>query len=96
MSTDSNSKPAAQTAPVAQTKPSVAATQQAQQKPVLEAKYKSEDFNGAPIVKLALLVPDTMQYDAIYKLKLDSTEAVEMPLTPFFAERIGKTIKLVP
>lgn len=94
MSTDSSSKPAAITASAAQTKTSAVATPQAPQKSALP-KFKSEDFDGAPIVKLALLTPDTMQYDSRYKLKLDSTEPVEMPLTPFFAERLNKTIKLV-
>lgn len=94
MSTDSSSKPAVATASAAVTKASAAVTPQVQQKSVLP-KYKSEDFDGAPIVKLALLTPDTMQYDSRYKLKLDSTEPVEMPLTPFFAERLNKTIKLV-
>jgi hypothetical protein len=37
---------------------------------------------------------DTMQYDPQNHLKLDSTEPTEMPLTPFFAERIGRTIEL--
>ena len=98
MSTDSTSKVAVPTAQATQTKTSVAPTTQVQPKPVLakpEQKYKSEDYDGAPIVKLALITADTMQYDARYKLKLDSTEPVEMPLTPFFAERLNRTVKLV-
>jgi hypothetical protein len=43
---------------------------------------------------LKLRLADTMQYDSMYHLKLDSTEPTEMPLTPFFAERIGRTIDL--
>lgn len=95
MSTDLSSKPIAATASAATIKPSAATTPQAQQKPVLKQKYNSDDFDGAPIVKLALLTPNTMQYDSKYRLKLDSTEPTEMPLTPFFAERLNKTIKLV-
>jgi hypothetical protein len=59
-----------------------------------KSKYNSEDYNGAPIVKLALIKDGTMQYDSRFKLKLDSTEPTEMPLTPFFAERLNKTVLL--
>jgi hypothetical protein len=61
---------------------------------VKEAKYKPEDYGGALIVKLRLIKAGTMQYDPIYKLKLSSIEPTEMPLTPFFAGRIGQTIEL--
>lgn len=103
MSTDSSSKQTVTTAPVIPTKQSAPAVPAAQvnsasnvtkQEVKVEPKYKSEDFNGAPIVKLKLKQKDTMQYDPIYHLKLDSTEATELPLTPFFAERIGRTIEL--
>lgn len=89
MSTDSSSKATASTAPVQQTKPSVT-----QEQKVVSSIYKSEDYDGAPIVKLGLITGGTMQYDSKYKLKLDTVEPTEMPLTPFFAERLNKTITL--
>jgi hypothetical protein len=78
-----------------ETKQSVPAAQAAPIKSAsIKAKYKSEDFGGVPIVKLKLKFAGTMQYDSQYHLKLDSTEATELPLTPFFASRIGQTIDL--
>lgn len=107
MSTDTNLKPPVTTATAAATKPSAQPQQAAptgtasqakpetKEEPVkVEPKYKSEDYNGAPIVKLRLKQEGIMQYDHVYGLKLESTTAVEMPLTPFFAERIGRTIEL--
>jgi hypothetical protein len=81
-------------------KPSVPTVPVQANKPVpppaapIVSKYKSEDYNGAPIVKLRVIQENTMQYDTQYKLLLDSTTPVEMPLTPFFAGRIGTTIEL--
>jgi len=86
-------KQSAPVAPVAPAKSVSTPTPQPQAAKV-EPKYKSEDFDGAPIVKLKVKQAGTMQYDPQYHLKLDSTEATEMPLTPFFAERIGRTVEL--
>jgi len=97
MSTDTNLKEAVSTVQVPQTKASASVIKQDQQEPVLqkvESKYKSEDYNGAPIVKLSLIKGGTMQYDSKFKLKLDSIEPTEMPLTPFFAERLNRTVLL--
>ena len=96
MSTDTNVKPAVTTAQAVQTKTSVVPPKPAQPETVLkpESKYKSEDFGGAPIVRLKLKQAGIMQYDSVYKLKLDSVEPTEIPLTPFFAERIGRTVEL--
>ena len=92
MSTDSNLKQTAPTVTATAIKPSV------QQTPVeivsTNNTFNPSDYNGAVIVKLRLLNANTMQYDAEHKLKLDSTEPTEMPLTPFFASRIGKTVEI--
>ena len=97
--TVAGTKPSAVVPPVAPTgtvsqvaKPEVKAEVKLEEK--VAPKYKSEDYNGAPIVKLRLKQEGIMQYDHAYGLKLDSTTPVEMPLTPFFAERIGRTIEL--
>lgn len=109
MTTATDSKQPADTAKGTETKPSAPAPSAAPAKsvsasvqpstpappaPKVEPKYKSEDYNNVPIVKLRIKQAGTMQYDPQYHLKLDSTEGVEMPLTPFFAERIGRTIEL--
>ena len=49
-------------------------------------------------VKMRLIKEGTMQYDPSYPdLKLNSAakEGVLMPLTPFFASKIGSTIELI-
>lgn len=109
MSTDTTLKAPVTVAPVVATPQSVPAAQAAQVKPAsseVEVKeksiaeiiaasgYKSEDYDGAIIVVLKLNQPDIMQYDSVYKLKLDSTEPTAMPLTPFFAARLNSTVSL--
>jgi hypothetical protein len=110
MSTDTTSKPVVNTAKAVGTPQSAQTTQQVPLKSALDAKppvieeappvvvtetkYKSSDYDNVPIVKMKLKKADTMQYDHMYHLKLDSTEPVEMPLTPFFAARIGQTIEI--
>lgn len=85
----------AQPSPASTTQATKPADSQPKEEPkVVNAKYKSEDYDGAPIVKLKLKQAGIMQYDAWYKLKLDSTEPTELPLTPFFAERLNRTIEL--
>lgn len=61
---------------------------------IAKSGYKSEDYNGAPIVMLKLAKAGIMQYDSQYRLKLDSTEPTPMPLTPFFASRLNSTVLL--
>lgn len=92
--TATQTKPSAPAAPVVPTKPASATPENKDESVVAAPKYKSEDFDGAPIVKLRIKKAGTMQYDTQYGLKLDSTEFVEMPLTPFFASRINQTIEL--
>ena len=95
MTTATTSAATATTAAAAQTQTSV-------QKPApvkgpvssTQTAYKSEDYNGAPIVKLKLKQAGIMQYDPVFKLKLDSTEPTLMPLTPFFAARLNSTVVL--
>ena len=62
--------------------------------PFVHGYDPKNEYNGAPMVTLRLKYAHTMQYDAVFKLKLDSTEPVRCPLTPFFAGRINQTIIL--
>ncbi len=62
--------------------------------PFVHGYDSKNEYNGAPIVTLRLKHAHTMQYDAVFKLKLDSTNPVRCPLTPFFAGRINQTILL--
>lgn len=66
-------------------------------KPATQSVYEGPNPTNAPIVKMRLLQKDTMQYDYVNKILLnsDAKEGVPIPLTPFFAGRIGITLELV-
>lgn len=92
-------KPASNAPPVAPAKPAetkvdTAVAETNVDMAITESGYKSEDYNGAPIVMLKLAKEGIMQYDSQYRLKLDSTEPTPMPLTPFFASRLNSTVLL--
>lgn len=78
---------------------SASSTPAAATPPVVSTKetYKGPNPSNAPIVRLRLLQPDTVQYDTVNKIMLNSSDkkGVLIPLTPFFASRIGTNVELV-
>jgi hypothetical protein len=83
--------------PTAVSAPAASAPAASAPKEAVEPQYKSEDYDGAKIVRLRLRTPGIIQYDQRYDLKLDTAakEGVPMPLTPFFAGRLNSTVELV-
>lgn len=73
-----------------------------QSKPAVKAEealtFDKAKFSQYKIVRLRLLVAGQMQYDPAYtELKLNTAEkdGMLLPLTPFFASRIGQTLEIV-
>lgn len=96
MATDSSSttqsKPAAATATTV--KPEATA-------PIKTLRERSKfgkrpEFAGFEFIKVAPMVPGTMQYDPSHpEIVVRSSEGDIVPMTPFISQRLGKTIKLI-
>ena len=80
-------KPAAPAAPAA----SAAKSLKEQSRFGARAEFASMDF-----VKVAPMIPDTVQYDPSYpEVVVRSADGDIVPMTPFISQRIGKTLKLI-